>query len=415
MRLNLAIAAGLVAGLALGLSASATGVPWVLAAVESVEPAGTAFVNLLRMVVIPLVAATVFVGVAGLGDLRKLGRLGGLALSFFAATTAIGVLLGMGTMHLFLPLADPQAARAISPTRIEQGTSVPGLVDFLLGLIPSNPFRAASDGTLLPLIFFVLCFAAAVTTLPREQRDRLMALGEGISAALIKLVYWVLWTAPIGVFALAAPLSARSGWAMLQSLLVFILAVLAGLSVFIAAVYLPGVRMLARYPVAAFLKACVGPQVIGATTTSSPATIPAMLAAAEGPLGVSRPVASFVISLGAALNRAGSALFQGAGLVFLAWLYQVPLPLSSVAGAALATFLVAFTVAGVPGGSVVSLAPALSHTGVPLDGLGILLGVDRIPDMLRTATNVTGHLATSVVADRLLRGGRGVGPEPEGA
>lgn len=414
MRLNLAIAAGLVAGLALGLLASATGVPWLLTVAESVEPAGTAFVNLLRMVVIPLVTATVFVGVAGLGDLGKLGRLGALALSFFAVTTAIGVLIGMGTMHLFLPLADAQAARAVSPARIEQGTSVPGLLDFLLGLIPSNPFRAASEGALLPLIFFVLCFAAAVSTLPFEQRQRLLALAEAITTALIKLVYWMLWTAPVGVFALAASLSAHSGWAILQSLLIFVLAVSVGLSVFIAAVYLLAVRVLARHPVAAFLKACLGPQVIGATTTSSAAAIPAMLTAAQGPLGVSPPVASFVISLGAALNRAGSALFQGAGLVFLAWLYQVPLPLAGVAGAALATFLVAFTVAGVPGGSVVSLAPALSHTGVPLDGLGILLGVDRIPDMLRTATNVTGHLAASVVADQLLTGGREFGPEPKG-
>lgn len=414
MKLNLAISTGLVAGLALGLLASATGVPWLLALAESLEPAGTAFVNLLRMVVIPLVAATVFVGVAGLSDLSKLGRLGGLALSFFAITTAIGVLMGMAAMHLFLPLADPQAARGISPAGMEQGASVPGLVDFLLGLIPSNPFRAASEGALLPLIFFVLCFAAAVGTLPPEQRQRLLDLAEGITAALIKLVYWMLWTAPVGVFALAASLSARSGWAMLQSLLIFILAVLVGLSVFVAAVYLPAVRVLARYPVAAFLKACVGPQVIGATTTSSAAAIPAMLTAAEGPLGVSRPVASFVISLGAALNRAGSALFQGAGLVFLAWLYQVPLSLAGVAGAALATFLVAFTVAGVPGGSVMSLAPALSHTGVPLDGLGILLGVDRIPDMLRTATNVTGHLAASVVADQLLSGAGDVSPEPGG-
>lgn len=402
MRLNLAIAAGLAAGLALGLLASATRAPWLLAAAESVEPAGTAFVNLLRMVVIPLVAATVFLGVAGLGDLRRLGRLGALAMSFFAATTAIGVLLGMGTMRLFLPLADPQAARALSPERIEQATSMPGFVDFLLGLIPSNPFRAASEGALLPLIFFVLCFAAAVTTLPLQQRERLLALAEGIAAALIKLVYWVLWAAPVGVFALAAPLVARSGWAVLQSLLVFLLAVLAGLSVLVAAVYLPAVKVLGRHPVVPFLKACVAPQVIGATTTSSAATIPAMLAAAEETLGVSRPVAGFVISLGAALNRAGSALFQGAGLVFLAWLYNVPLPLTGLAGAAIATFLVAFTVAGVPGGSVVSLAPALSHTGVPLEGLGILLGVDRIPDMLRTATNVTGHLAASVVAERML-------------
>lgn len=402
MKLSLAIAVGLIAGLALGIAASNSQFPWLLAAAQALEPIGTAFVNLLRMVVIPLVAATLFVGVAGLGDLRKLGRLGTLAMGFFASTTVIGILLGMGTMHLLLPLADPAAARAVSPAQVVPGASQPGMIDFLLGLIPSNPFRAAADGALLPLIVFVLCFAAAVGTLPREHHERLLQPVEAIAAALVKLVQWILWTAPLGVFALAAPVTARSGWAMLQSLMVFILAVLLGLVLLVGLVYLPAVRIVGGYRMAAFLRACLGPQVIGATTTSSPATIPAMLAAAEGPLGVSRSVASFVIPLGAALNRAGSALFQGSGVVFLAWLYDLPLPLVGLAGAVFATFLVAFTVAGVPAGSVVSLAPALTHVGVPLEGLGILLGVDRIPDMLRTAANVTGHLAASVIAERLI-------------
>jgi Na+/H+-dicarboxylate symporter len=317
---------------------------------------------------------------------------------FFAATTLIGVLLGMGVMRLLLPFADQAAARSVSGAAHAAPPQLPGPVEFLVGLIPANPVQAAADGALLPLIVFVVLFAAATGTLPEARRRPLIALADALTAALIHLVRWVLWAAPVGVFALAAPVFARSGWAMLQSLIVFILAVFLGLVLLVAAVYLPAASVLGRRGPAQFFKACLGSQLIGFTTTSSPATIPAMLDGTDA-LGVSRDVSGLVIPLGASLNRAGSALFQGAGVIFLGWLYGVPLPLAGVGGAVLATFLVAFTVAGVPSASVVSLAPALIHVGVPVDGLGVLLGVDRIPDMLRTAANVTGTITAATLLD----------------
>ncbi len=398
MKIHVAIALGLLGGLSLGLVAAITGSPALLRLAGAIEPLGTAFVNLLKMVVVPLVATTLFVGVAGLGDLKRLGRVGALALAFFAATTLIGVLLGMGVMRLLLPFADQAAAHSAGGTTLAPPAELPGVVDFLVGLIPANPVRAAADGALLPLIVFMVLFAAAVGTLPESRRRPLLGLADALTSALIRLVHWVLWAAPVGVFALAAPVFARSGWAMLQSLIVFILAVLAGLVLFVAAVYVPAAALLGGRRPAQLLKASLGSQLIGFTTTSSPATIPAMLDGANA-LGVSRDVAGLVIPLGASLNRAGSALFQGASVVFLAWLYGTPLPLAGLGGAVLATFLVAFTVAGVPSASVVSLAPALSQVGVPLDGLGVLLGVDRIPDMLRTATNVTGTITAAVVLE----------------
>lgn len=410
MKLHLAIALGLMAGLAFGLVAAATGAPALLGFAGAVEPIGTAFVNLLRMVVIPLVVTTLFVGVAGMGDLRQLGRLGALSLLFFAVTTAIAVLIGMGTMALLLPLADPDAARALTAAAPAETPPMPSVLDFLLSLIPSNPFQAAAEGALLPLIVFTALFGAAVSTLEEDQRNRMAALADAAATALIRLVNWVLWVAPLGVFALAAPVAARSGWAVLQSLAVFLLAVLAGLVLFIGLVYLPAVRFLGRRSPGEFLKACLGPQMIGFTTTSSAATIPAMLEAADQHLRISRTVASFAIPLAASLNRAGSALFQGAAVVFLAWLYSMPLAPAAVGGAALATFMVSFTVAAVPSASLLTMAPALNQVGVPLDGLGVLFGVDRIPDMFRTATNVTGHLAAAVVMERVAGGGDGSAP-----
>jgi len=402
VKLHIAIALGLIGGLVLGLAASATESPLLMGLAAGVEPLGTAFVNVLKMVVIPLVAAVVFVGVASLGDLRKLGRMGAITMLFFAMTAVIGVLMGMGTMRLLLPLASEGASNAVAAGAVE-APALPGVVEFLLGLIPSNPFAAAAEGALLPLIVFVVLFAAAAGVLEEEARARLLGLASAVSAALIKLVNWILWIAPVGVFALAAPVTARAGWAMLQSLLAFVLAVVLGLVVFITIIYLPAVRLLGGMKAGKFLRACLTPQAIAAATTSSPATVPAMLEAANSEMQISQPVSSFVIPLGAALGRGGAALFQGAGIVFLAWLYGVSLAAAGVSAAVLATFIVSFTVASVPGGSVLSMAPALGTVGIPLDGLAVLLGVDRVPDMARTATNVTGTLATTVVVDRVER------------
>ncbi len=400
MRLHVAIAVGLVAGLLFGLVANLSGVSALIDIATGIAPVGTAFVNLLKMVVIPLVVGTLFVGVAGLGDLARLGKLGGWTLGFFGITTVVGILIGMGVMALMLPLMS-QAARDAAGAATAVAPELPSTLDFLLGLIPDNPFRAAAEGALLPLIVFTSFFGAAAGALPDEHRLRLMQLGDAVVAAMIKLVHWVLWTAPIGIFALASPVTAQSGWAMLQSLIVFVVAIFLGLATFIAAVYLPAVHFLAGVRVSRFLKALPESAMISFATTSSAATVPAMLDAADR-LKLAPVVSSFVIALGAAVGRAGSALFQGGGIVFLAWLYQVPLSVGVILSTVFATALVSVTVAGVPSASIFTMAPAVAAAGIPLDGLGVLLGVDRIPDMLRTATNVTGTMSATALMDRLV-------------
>lgn len=404
MKIHVAIAIGLFAGLAVGLLAASTESLALMRFTEGVSPIGTAFLNLIRMIVIPLVTTTLFAGVAGLGNLRRLGRLGGLTLAFFWSTALLGILMGMTVMKLAEPLAPASVGAtpsvALAEETAQTARSLPDIVDFLLGLITSNPIRAAADGNLLQLIVFVALFGAAAATLPSEQRQHLIGLADTVTRVLIKIVHWILITAPVGVFALAAPITARSGWAMLQSLGVFVIAVAFGLAVFTGLVYIPAVKLLGRISPQKFLRACVAPGAVAASTTSSVATLPVALEAVERDLGISRPIAALVISLGSSLNRGGSALFQGAAVVFLAGLYDVPLPATALAGAVLATFLVSLTVASVPSASVVTLAPALGAVGVPLDGLAVLLGVDRIPDMCRTATNVIGHMATSSVIER---------------
>jgi Na+/H+-dicarboxylate symporter len=400
LRLNLAIALGLVLGLVFGLAAAITESPLLLGIANAVEPIGEAFVNLFKMVVIPLVTSVIFVGVGRLGDLRRLGRMGGMTLGFFGVTTVIAVLMGMGIMKTLLPLASDSVRDAITVASSE-APELPTTVEFLLSLIPSNPFAAAADGALLPLILFTVLLGAATGTLPRPDRERLLDLSESVAAALIKLVHWIMLTAPVGVFALAAPVTARAGVAMLQSLAIFVVACLAGEIVFISLIYLPAVRFVAKMPIRTFLKGCITPQIIAATTVSSPATVPAMLEATDKVFHASPTVAAFVVSLGAGLGRAGAALFQGVSIVFLAWLFDIPLPMALVWAGLLATFIVSFTVPSIPGGSIVSLAPAMATIGIPFDGMAVLFGIDRIPDAARTATNVTGTLATTVLVDRM--------------
>ena len=411
--LHLAIAVGLVLGLGVGLLASATGSDLLLAIANASAPLGTAFLNAIRMVVIPLVMAVIFSGVAKLGDPRTLGRLGVMTLVFFWATLIPAILIGMGAMKVGLAFA-PEIP--VPPSEGGTAPELPGFVEFLVSLIPSNPFAAASSGALLPLIVFTALLAAATGTLESGPRDRLIGLADALGAALIKMVHWILWTAPVGVFGLAAPVTARMGWTLLASLAVFILSVIAGLAVLMAVLYLPLLRGVAGMGPRRFLGGTFGGAAVAFSTTSTVAALPVMLEEAKGKLGVTPAAATLILPLGASMYRPGSALFQGAAIIFLAHLFQVPIPPAAVGGALLATFLVSLTVAPVPSSGVVTLAPALDAVGIPLAGLAILLGVDRIPDMFRSSVNSLGQSSTAILVDRWMGGGRGaVGAPVDGS
>ena len=398
-----AILVGLGLGLGLGIAASATGSPSLLRAAEAAEPLGQVFLRAIQMVVIPLVAAVVFVGVARIGNLRKLGRLGGLSVGFFWVTTLPAILIGMGVMTLALTFTAPVPP----PTQVaDLDTQAPGVVDFLVNLVPRNPVQAAADGSLLSLLIFVVLLAAATTTLPADRQEKLTSLAETLGDALIKLMTWILWTAPVGVFGLAAPVIAQTGVAMLQNLAVFIVAVVVGLFILKGLVLLPLVRVLGGVRPGRFIRGTVGSYTVGFTTTTSVGTLPMMLQEAEK-LGLSKRNFTLVLPLAASINRPGSALFQSASLVFLAAMYGVPLDAGLVAAAVLAIFLAAMTVAPVPSASIVSMVPALDVVGVPVAGLGILLGIDRVPDVFRSAANVFGHMSAATTVDAVSRKGRG--------
>lgn len=395
--LHLAIAAGLVLGLTVGLGASATGNAWLLALAEGSAPIGAIFMNAIRMVIIPLIVTIIFTSIAKLGDPRKLGRIGGLTIAFYWITLIPAIAIGMATMKFGLRFANeidmPQAAATEVP-------ELQSIVDFIVSLVPANPFAAASNGALLPLIVFTALVAAATGTLAVERRDRLINIADDASAALIKLVWWILYTAPVGVFGLAAPVTARLGWDLVQSLGVFIVFVFVGLVIFLAVVTLPLVYFVTGVGPLKYLEGTFGGVSIAVSTTSTAAAIPVTREEATRNIGVSPTIANLLVPLGASMHRPGSALFQGASIVFLAHLYGVPIPMAAIAAAMLATFLVSLTVAPVPSSSVVTMAPALDAVGVPVAGLAIILGIDRIPDMMRSAVNLLGQVSAAALVDR---------------
>jgi len=402
------MALGLVAGLVLGLAAVFTHSPLLLAVTQWLRPLGTLFSNLLSMVVIPLVATALFAGIAGLGDLRRVGRLGVRTLGFFWGTTLTAIVIGFVVAALLLPLAPitPDQQAALRQTAAADSGAVGHAAEqittgpqFIVELIPSNPVRAAVDGNLLPLIVFITIFAVAAAALPDEKRHALTDLADVATQALIRIVRWVLLLAPLGIFAIAAGAVAKSGLELLTTMAVFILTVIAGLAVLIALVLLPLVALVARLSVWRYLRAIRASLLMAFSTTSSLATLPVMLEAAETDLRLSRTVAGFVLPLGASVGRAGSALFQAVAVLFVARLSDVPLGLAGMFQAGAAVFLASLTVASVPSASIVSLVPAFTATGLPLTGLQLLLGFDRVPDMFRTMTNVFGTITAATVVD----------------
>ena len=395
--LHMAIAAGLILGLMVGLGAAATGNEWLLAIAKGSAPFGALFMNAIRMVVIPLIVSVIFTSIAKLGDPRKLGRIGGLTIAYYWITLIPAIAIGMATMKVGLRFASEVEMPQTEATTIPELQSI---VDFLVSLVPANPFAAASSGAILPLIVFTALVAAATGTLAKERRERLINLADDVSEALIKLVWWILYTAPIGVFGLAAPVTAQLGWDLVQSLAIFIVCVFIGLLIFLSVVTLPMVWFVGRISPGQYLRGTIGAVSVAASTTSTAAAIPVSLEETTKNLKVSPTIADLLIPLGASMHRPGSALFQGAAIVFLAYLFDIPIPATAIGAAMLATFLVSLTVAPVPSSSVVTMAPALDAVGVPVSGLAIVLGIDRIPDMMRTAVNVLAQISTAVLVGR---------------
>ena len=397
---------GLVAGLAVGFAVNAS--PDLRGIVPWIEPLGSIFINAIRMTVVPLVVASLVVGVAGASDARAIGRVGWRALVLFVALVLAGAVFGaIVAQPILTRMIDPGTAGAIAGGASELAGSaqegaqrLPTFAQWLIDLVPSNPIRAAADGAMLPLIVFSLLFGVALLRLDADRRRPIIGFFEGVADAMLVLVRWVLVLAPIGVFALAVPLAARMGLAAAGALAGFVVLVSAMSVAFMALVLYPAASAIGRVPLGTFARAIAPSQAVAFSSRSSLAALPAMIEAAETRLGFPPEISRFLLPLSASTFRAGSGVGLTVSVLFVARLYGVDLSVAQIATVIATVLLTSFSVPGIPNGSIIAMVPILVAAGIPVEGIGILLSIDTIPDMFRTTTNVTGHMTAAAILSR---------------
>jgi Na+/H+-dicarboxylate symporter len=416
MQLYTKITIGLVLGAVVGAGVNITGIAdtgvWTVAVLPALSFIGAGFVRAITMIVIPLVVASLMLGIASLGDIRKLGRIGGKTVAYYFSTTAVAITIGLTLALLVKPGSriNPASRDALSTEfageagqRLAIAAEKPEIWDVLLGMIPNNPVAAAAEGNLLPLIVFVLVFGAAVTLIVPQRRDAILNFFGGINDASMIIIDWIMKLAPYAVFALIASVISRFGLDVLQSLAVYSGVVVLGLLLHAFGTYGTLVTLLARINPLEFFRRIREVPLIAFSTSSSNATLPVTIETAEEELGVSNGVASFVLPLGATINMDGTALYQGVATVFIAQVYGVDLSFAELLTVVLTATLASIGTAGVPSAGIITLILVLQSVGMAgqaAAGIALILGVDRILDMLRTAVNVTGDLSCAAFVAR---------------
>jgi Na+/H+-dicarboxylate symporter len=423
MSLTTRVLVALVLGLALGIAVSASGSPALAAAARAVEPLGTLFINAIRMVVIPLVVGSLVVGVASTPDTRAVGRLGARAAVVFVVALVVGAayallvappLLGLVPVSPSATAALRASAAATAGAVGEGAAKIPTVGQWLVDLVPTNPVKAAADGAMLPLIVFTLLFGLAAARLTPERREPLVGFFRAVADASLVLVRWVLATAPVGVFALALPLATRLGAAAAGAVASYVVITAVATTVFMLLVLYPAAVVLGRVPLGRFARAALPAQAVAFSSRSSLAALPAMIETSRTRLELPEAVTTFLLPLAAATFRVGGAVGQTIGALFVARLYGVALDAPALLGILATVVVMTFSIPGVPAGSIIAMVPVLLTAGIPVEGVGILIGVDTIPDMFRTTTNVTGDLVAATIAGRGSAAARGDAENAEG-
>lgn len=398
----------LVVGLAAGAAIQAYGADPLAGAAGKVELVGTLWINAIRMTVIPLVAALTVASVATSGDAAKLGRLGGYAVLIF-----LGLLLAGGFFTMLvapfsmdrLDIPAEVAARlreSVGGAEATARVAMPPLSQRIIDIVPVNPIKAAADGAILPVVVFALALGLALTRLTAERRDPLVELCRAISDALLVLVQWILAAAPIGVFALALGLGVKMGAASAGALVHYIVTLAATLFAFTLLLYVV-VAVLGRMSPLKFAAAALPAQAVAFSVRSSLAALPPMITAVRDTLALGPRASGFTLPLAVSVFRVNVPIAWVVGLIFLGKLYGVPLGVGELAVLVITATLLSFSVPGLPSASLFLLSPVLAEHGIPVEGVGILIAVDAIPDMFKTLANVTAHMTATVIGARTER------------
>jgi len=370
-----------------------------------IRPIGTVFIRLITMIVVPLVFVSLTLGTASLGDIKKVGRIGVKTFAYFTVTTIIAISLGLGLGNLLKPgtaldesvkteLQESYAASAEAGlSRLEER---PSTVEILIDIVPTNPIKALAEGNMLQVIFMALLFGIALTLIPKAKSEPVTALLDSVNDAVIQIVHIAMKIAPYGVLALIASVVGQFGLKVLVALLNYSLVTIAGLAIHAFVVNGLAVRFLGRMNPLTFFRAAKDAMLIAFSTSSSSAALPVGMQSAEK-IGVKRQYSSFVIPLGTTINMDGTALYQGVSAIFIAQIYGLDLSLGDQLTIVLMATLASIGTAGVPAAGIIMLVMVLKQIGIPLEGISLIMGVERLLDMCRTATNMAGNMASSVV------------------
>ncbi|OHE81665.1 MAG: sodium:dicarboxylate symporter [Lysobacterales bacterium GWF1_69_6] len=411
MSLHTRMLVGFVAGLSLGLAANllAADAAWLDALVRYVaDPIGQVFLRLLFMLVIPLVFSALVLGVVEIGDPKSLGRIGGKTLVWILVVTTIAVTIGLVVVNIIQPGRGlpPELGQSLIAQAGERGAQIAAGreavsgISVLLNIVPRNPVQAAANGDLIAVMFFALMFGIAATVIRSEGTRAFVATVQGVYDICLKLIDWVIRLAPYAVAALLFSITAKLGFDVLVQLARFVATVLLALGIHFFVVFPVLLRLFGGMSPLAFFRGAQPALLTAFSTSSSSATLPTTLKVVEQGLGVPRRVARFVCTLGATANMNGTALFEGITVLFLAQFFGVELGLLQQALVLAMCILGGVGAAGVPGGSLPVIAMILALFGVPPEGIGLILGVDRLLDMCRTVVNVGGDMVGSVVIGR---------------
>ena len=395
--LTIKIVIGMLLGLVVGVlckwTLSPDGTPWVLIVDGLFRVVGKIFVASLQMLVVPLVFVSLVCGTSALDNPAKLGRLGGKALALYLTTTALAVSFAMALALMVSPGSGVDIGNATFTAK-----AAPPVLDVLIGMVPTNPFAAMAEGNMLQIIVFAILFGVSVT-LSGSAGQKVRSGFDALNAVIMRLVGILMAIAPYGVFALIAGVAATLGLDVFENLLVYFLLVLGALMVHLLVTYPLLLTILARLNPLTFLKKMRPAMLFAFSTASSNATLPVTLHTAEKRLGASNTVASFTVPLGATINMDGTAIMQGIATIFIANAYNVDLTIAQLLTVVMMATLASVGTAGVPGVGLIMLAGVLTQVGLPVEAIGLVLGVDRLLDMTRTAVNITGDaMVTCVVA-----------------
>ena len=363
---------------------------------------GDLFLRGLRFIAVPVVLFSLIVGASSLNDLQKLSRIGGRTVGIYLFTTGVAITVGLLFANLARPgtwvsseLRDALANEAAGTVSSKVDAAVaPDTWTTLLNIVPTNPFTALAEGQMLQVVFTALAIGIALTLIPKEKAEPIIGLAEGLTDVIIKLVHVIMLAAPIAVFCLIAKVMASMGLEVLQALLVYSLTVVAGLFVLTFGLYPLVLKLMTGISIRRFYQAIAPAQLLAFSSSSSSATLPVTMECVDERLGAGEDVTSFVIPLGATINMDGTALYQGVAALFIAQLYGIDLGFGEQLTIVLTASLASIGAAGVPGVGLILLVIVLQSVGIPEEamkgGIAIIFGVDRLLDMCRTTTNVTG-------------------------